>query len=607
MKSKLFFSLCITTVAMVAFAANHVLATSVPSLLLSSNTGSNNVQMTIVGADPNVSVLLNYPVTGGYTSGNIGTTNASGYLSTTISGTTYNITAGSPVYVTVDGQNSASQSWPTTASATGGLSLSQTSLILSVGQSSIVSAGVSAPLTMSNNTNPLAASVWVNGNQITVNALAYGSTNITICASGLGCGMISVSVQSQTQSNASISFSSSTVSVGIGQSVPVTISGSGPYYIQSNSNSALVSASINGSTVLISGINVGTANVGICTSSGTNSSSCESINVNVLPGATSNSQVVSSTLSFSQNEVDLSVGQTQTVQVNGLNGIAAYVSNNSASSVATANLNINNSLTLYGSNTGGSNITVCTLTNICGSIYVYVQTANGTPLTNPVITTSQSPTISSFTMSSNNNATGGNFISVGNIISLSLSANQSINTPTITISGMNVSVAGSGSGPYTTSYSVTNTTALPIPVTVSFTNPAGVGSQAYFWLGNSSTAPATTAITPATAVNCPAGLVCMPTATPVPAQGLVDTSVSNSSSYTFNNYLYIGMNKIGQSDPDVVALQNRLAKDGLFSGASTGYFGPLTKAAVEAYQTYHSLSPLGVVGPATRNLLNQGI
>ena len=179
---------------------------------------------------------------------------------------------------------------------------------------------------------------------------------------------------------------------------------------------------------------------------------------------------------------------------------------------------------------------------------------------------------------------------------------------------------------------MTGNESLPLPVVISYTNPSGLVGQTYFSLGNSSTAPtavitpvttatptttASTPVTTATAntssgVNCPAGMICMPTATPVPAQGLVNTSSSNSSSnsssYTFNNYLYIGMNKIGQSDPDVVALQNRLITDGLLAtGSNTGYFGPLTKAAVQAYQTKHNLSPLGVVGPATRNLLNEGI
>jgi peptidoglycan hydrolase-like protein with peptidoglycan-binding domain len=69
----------------------------------------------------------------------------------------------------------------------------------------------------------------------------------------------------------------------------------------------------------------------------------------------------------------------------------------------------------------------------------------------------------------------------------------------------------------------------------------------------------------------------------------------------------MGMTTQGVSDPDVTALQNRLKADGLYSTAVTGYFGPYTKSAVEAYQKKHSLSAIGVVGPSTRDLLNRGI
>ena len=109
----------------------------------------------------------------------------------------------------------------------------------------------------------------------------------------------------------------------------------------------------------------------------------------------------------------------------------------------------------------------------------------------------------------------------------------------------------------------------------------------------------------------------MPIATPVPSESVVNSTTANTSSantssspanYQFNNYLYEGIDEIGQSNPDVVALQERLIADGYLSaGSDTGYFGPLTKAAVEAYQTANGLQPLGVVGPATRGLLNQGI
>jgi len=71
-------------------------------------------------------------------------------------------------------------------------------------------------------------------------------------------------------------------------------------------------------------------------------------------------------------------------------------------------------------------------------------------------------------------------------------------------------------------------------------------------------------------------------------------------------YLYKGMMKLGETNPDVLALQQRLKADKFYSGPVTGYFGDQTKLAVEAFQRAHGLSPIGVVGPSTRVLLNQG-
>ena len=65
--------------------------------------------------------------------------------------------------------------------------------------------------------------------------------------------------------------------------------------------------------------------------------------------------------------------------------------------------------------------------------------------------------------------------------------------------------------------------------------------------------------------------------------------------------------KLGESDPDVYALQQRLKADGVYAGPITGYFGIQTQAAVEAFQKKHGLTALGVIGPSTRALLNQGI
>jgi len=69
----------------------------------------------------------------------------------------------------------------------------------------------------------------------------------------------------------------------------------------------------------------------------------------------------------------------------------------------------------------------------------------------------------------------------------------------------------------------------------------------------------------------------------------------------------MGMTKLNVADVDVTALQQRLKADGIYSGPVTGYFGSQTKAAVETYQKKHGLTPLGVIGPGTRDLLNKGI
>ncbi len=58
---------------------------------------------------------------------------------------------------------------------------------------------------------------------------------------------------------------------------------------------------------------------------------------------------------------------------------------------------------------------------------------------------------------------------------------------------------------------------------------------------------------------------------------------------------------VGSTGADVTALQNWLASKGYFSGTATGYFGPITKAALAAYQAAKGISPAaGYFGPITR-------
>jgi hypothetical protein len=77
--------------------------------------------------------------------------------------------------------------------------------------------------------------------------------------------------------------------------------------------------------------------------------------------------------------------------------------------------------------------------------------------------------------------------------------------------------------------------------------------------------------------------------------------VLGASTFQFTNYLRQGM-----SGDDVVQLQERLRAEGFFTyPTSTGYFGSITLAAVEAYQTAHNIVPAsGFVGPLTIAELN---
>ena len=93
------------------------------------------------------------------------------------------------------------------------------------------------------------------------------------------------------------------------------------------------------------------------------------------------------------------------------------------------------------------------------------------------VTDGQSPALQSLTITSNN--AGNTFARAGNVLTISFTANEIINTPTVTIAGQSVSVGGVGSGPYSSTYTITQNDVQnsSIPITVSFTDTAGNGSR----------------------------------------------------------------------------------------------------------------------------------
>ena len=88
----------------------------------------------------------------------------------------------------------------------------------------------------------------------------------------------------------------------------------------------------------------------------------------------------------------------------------------------------------------------------------------------------------------------------------------------------------------------------------------------------------------------------------VPAANTAPTNVpiKTSASYVFKSFL-----TVGSRGTEVTALQQKLIALGLLSVQATGYFGQLTKKAVQAFQKSKGLEQVGFIGPGTRAALNK--
>lgn len=71
-------------------------------------------------------------------------------------------------------------------------------------------------------------------------------------------------------------------------------------------------------------------------------------------------------------------------------------------------------------------------------------------------------------------------------------------------------------------------------------------------------------------------------------------------------YVFVKFLSLGTKSDDVKQLQIKLKALGFFPSDvdTTGYFGPITKAAVAEFQESHGISSVGYVGPQTRTALN---
>jgi len=109
-------------------------------------------------------------------------------------------------------------------------------------------------------------STSISGNTLTLYGNEDGLATLVVC-SNYSCGDIYVTVSSPVTAP-SISLSQNSVSLISGQNQSIGIYGTGSYYIYSNSNSYVMSASISGNTLYVYADNPGTSAITVCQSSG---------------------------------------------------------------------------------------------------------------------------------------------------------------------------------------------------------------------------------------------------------------------------------------------------------------------------------------------------
>lgn len=377
-----FFRVAASLLMVVLLAAGSIpqVRAAIPYLQVVT-TDNTNYQVVVSGGDP-------YRVVDFYTRqsdtelwtvfSNIGTTDSAGYLTTQVATGSYSPGRSRESYVTVGGVASSSV-FTGFGSSAATITFSQSTVYVGVGQSTVVTAYGSSNYYVSNNSNLSVASATVSGSSITVYGNAAGSTTLTVCGATTypyytsNCETLYVTVSGTT--SGTIWFNPSNPTMYVGQSLAVAINSgstgyayptySNSYYVSSNSNPNVVSATISGTVLNLYANNSGSSSVTV-----THSSLGWSATLFVtVSGSTS------STITFSNANPTLQIGQTTTVSIyspTNSYGNNFYVSSNSSPHVVSATVS-GQQLTLYGLASGSSSITLSQYsTQASGTLYVTV-------------------------------------------------------------------------------------------------------------------------------------------------------------------------------------------------------------------------------------------
>jgi hypothetical protein len=318
---------------------------------------------------------------------------------------------------------------------------------------------------------------------------------------------------------------------------------------------------------------------------------------------------------FSTISPSLTLGGTGTVTLSGGNG-TYYISSNSNMGGVSASIS-GNTLSLYGASGGTANITVCSTSGNCGTFAATVNTPGAPSLS----TSSVNVTAGGQGSVVLSGGTAPYTISVpsGSGISTTLVGNTLyFNGNALGSNVVNVCSANGGCTPVTVNVQSQTQTPTPSTNQLSVTLPLTVGQalaltlnggNGTYYLQSGMTSPALASLSgnrlvlngqmagSGTLTVCQTGgTSCLPINLVVTQPALTGTG----GGWLFDTNLGVGM-----SGQDVSELQARLATEGYFTATVTGYFGPITMSAVQAYQRAHGIADTGYVGPLTRAELNR--
>lgn len=613
--------------------------------------GSSNGQITFSQVNPYVPVgqSINVTVYGGTTNNYyINNNSNSNVASPNLSGSNLTImgnSVGSTSLVICSSSSICGTLYITvTSSGSSTITFSQTNPTLTVGQALSVNVyGGSGMYYVQSNSASGVAQATVSGGTVNLTGLIAGSTNISVCSSNGGaCNTLYVTV-SGNSSGSALSLSTNSLSLSVGQNQTVYIYGSGSYYISSTPNSSVATMTLSGNNLTVNATGPGSTSATVCQTSG----QCGLISIYSSVSGSSGA------VTFSQQNPNLTVGQTLTLTLYGGNSGSYYLQNNSASGVVQTSVG-GNTLTLTGLTNGSATLTLCLSSGGCSPLYVTVGASgnNGNitfSTSNPTLNVGQTMSvyvyggsgsyhlqnnsasnIAQVTLGSNtltlvgsasgsgnlgvcdsNNNCGSLYLTVGGTVSNSITFSQqnpNLNvgqTQTVTISG--------GSGSYYLQYAPNNLYQASISgnaitltgsssgsASLSVCSTSGGCGQLNITVGSSLAAPSDVSAMLAQVQTLESQIDQLQKL--VAAKNAMN---ANNGQAVGNKHKFYTPLKYGSRGQEVIYLQQRLSEEGFYVGPITGQYGAATLAAVKRYQSNHGLKALGNLGPGTRAELNK--